>query len=110
MGMTVQIPERLVSALERRAGEEGKEPQAIVDEILEKELNGEATAKPLTERAKGRALLRELGLTRPVSPELVKQYVKPRSDEEREAMLKRLQQISVSPPLSEMIIEDRGPR
>ncbi len=110
MTITVEIPEKLVPLLEERARTEGKEPEDFVVEIIEKELGAGAAPKPLTERERVRAILKEAGFLSEVSPELVKRYVKPRSKEEREAMLKHLQQISFSPTFSEMIIEDRGPR
>ena len=64
----------------------------------------------LTERERVRAIFKEAGLLSEVDPEMVKQYVKPRSKEEVEEMRQRLRQLSFSPTFSEMIIEDRGPR
>ena len=133
---TVQVPRDVMEKLEKRAAKRGVKPQKLAVEILRKGLaakprrarngNGQkaepvvapappqtesaAPAEPETERERLRRILREAGLTRPVSPELLKKYVKPRSPEERAAMLERLQQISFTPTLSEMIIEDRGPR
>ena len=108
--MNVQIPDTLAAKVAARAKVEGKQPQAIVVEILEENLKDATTPKPMTERERIREIFKEAGLLSEVSPELIKEFVKPRSKEEREAMRERLRKLSFSPTFSEMIVEDRGPR
>ena len=110
MSMTIEIPDRLAVQLARRAQATDKKPQIVLLEILEKEFKDDDAPKPQTEREKIRAIFKEAGFLSEVSPEMVKRYVKPRSEEEREAMRERLRKLSFSPTFSEMIIEDRGPR
>ncbi len=110
MLMQIEFPANVAKRLEERARSEGKEPSAVVVEIVEKELPPTPPDKPLTERERVRAIFKEAGLLSEVDPEMVKQYVKPRSEEEVEEMRQRLRQLSFSPTFSEMIIDDRGPR
>jgi hypothetical protein len=107
MSLTVEIPDKLAARLKQRAEESGKQPGEAVVEIVEKELAAIMQDKPMTERERIRAILKEAGMLSEVSPELLKRYVTTRTPEEREELLKRLQQISISPTFSEMIIEDR---
>lgn len=110
MSMIVEIPDHLAVQLTRRAQAADKKPQNILLEILEKEFKEAQAPKPQTEREKIRSIFKEAGFLSEVSPEMVKRYVKSRSEAEREAMREQLRKLSFSPTFSEMIIEDRGPR
>lgn len=101
MGMTVEIPEKLVPLLEQRASAVGKAPEALVVAIVEKELTTASAPKPLSERERIRAIFKEAGLLSEVDPDLVRQYVKPHTPEEVEEMRHRLQPLSFSPTFSE---------
>jgi hypothetical protein len=110
MTVTVHLPEMLEEALKRRAQQIGKKPEDVIIDIVAKELDSTAAVRPMTEREKVRAALKAGNFLTEVSPELVKRYVTTHSEEERDALLKELQKISLSSPtLSEMIIEDREP-
>ena len=107
MTINIDFPNEVELALNERARQTGKRTQDVIVEFVKQGLAAESAEEPMSEREQMRALLKEAGMLSEVSPELLKLYVKPRTDEEREAILKELQQISFSPTFSEMILEDR---
>jgi len=51
--------------------------------------------------------LQQAGLLRPISPELMRRYVR-LSPQEREVVRQELAKLRFEPPLSQQIIQDRG--
>jgi hypothetical protein len=99
--LTLELPKDLLRLLQKRASEEGQEPQEAVLRILQKELSPEAKS----ERERIEQALEESGLIRPLSEEL-RQMIDPGID--YEAVRRELAKRSFDPPLSQIIIENRG--
>ncbi|MBI1802510.1 MAG: hypothetical protein HY259_03340 [Chloroflexi bacterium] len=108
MPSTLQIPDDVMQKLRQRAQQEGTDPDELAASLLRYLL--EPLREGKVERQRAIAALQDDGLLRPVNPELVQQYVKPRSRSERNAIRSQLRQLAISPSLSEMIVEDRGAR
>ncbi len=109
--LALELSPDALRRLERYAADRGVKPQDAAREILERAL-GDGAGKRVerTERIRIRSVLRKAGLTRGVSKQLVRKYVRVKAPVEREAMRRRLRQKRFDPLLSEIIIEDRGKR
>ncbi len=113
--LIVQVPDKIREQLNKRAQSEGKDPQAVALEILERDLGtAEEKAKTPsvsydTEEARRERVyqkLREEGLIRPLSDELRKQIKDPASIEEVREILSR----TGGKPLSQIVIDQRQER
>jgi hypothetical protein len=99
--LTLDMPKDLLALLQKRAVERGEEPQKAALRILQKELMPEArTEQELVIQA-----LQEAGLIRPLGEEL-RQMIDPNID--YEAVRRELAERSFDPPLSQIILENRG--
>ncbi len=110
MSLNVRIPDALRRQIEQRASAEGKQPETWVIEAVEKQLDEISAPTSDTHRERVRAVLKEAGLLSEVSSELLERFVKPQTREEVELLREQIQRISITPPLSETIIADRGPK
>ena len=99
--LTLEMPKDLLAILKKRAVERGEEPQKVALSILQKELAPEAKS----EREQVIEVLRASGLVRPLSKEL-RQMIDP--DIDYEAVRRELAEQSFDPPLSQIILENRG--
>ena len=100
--LTLELPKDLLRLLQKRASEEGQEPQEAALRILKEELTPEAKS----ERERVIEVLQAAGLIRPLSEEL-RQMIDPSvTHEEVEAAFAR----AGGEPLSEIIIEQRRER
>jgi hypothetical protein len=99
--LTLEMPKDLLAILKKRAVERGEEPQKVALGILQKELAPEAKS----ERELVIQALQEAGLIRPLSEEL-RQMIDP--DVDYEAVRRELAEQSFDPPLSQIILENRG--
>lgn len=99
--LTLELPKDLLRLLQERAVEGGEELQEAVLRILERELAPEARS----EREQVIEALRASGLVRPLSEEL-QQMIAPNID--YEAVRRELAERSFDPPLSQIILENRG--
>lgn len=99
--LTLELPKDLLGLLQKRASDGGEEPQKVALEILRKELAPEAKS----ERERVIEVLQAAGLIRPLSEEL-QQMIDPNTD--YEAVRRELAARSFDPPLSQIIIENRG--
>ena len=104
--LTLELPKDLLSLLQERASERGQKLQEAALRILQKELAPEAKS----ERARIVQALEDSGLIRPLSPELREKYVRCLDPIERERIRQELAKKTFTPPLSEIIIQDRGER
>jgi len=110
-----QVPERIREQLNKRAQSEGKDPQVVALEILERDL-GEVEQKAETptapyeteevRRARVYRKLREEGVIVPLSDAL-KKYILP--DVDREAVFEEMNRVG-GKPLSQIVIEQRQER
>ena len=99
--LTLEMPKDLLTLLQRWASERGEEPQKAALRILQKELALEAKS----EREQVIEALRASGLVRPLSEDL-RQMIDP--DVDYEAVRRELAERSFDPPLSQIILENRG--
>lgn len=99
--LTLEMPKDLLAILRKRAVERGEEPQKVALSILQKELAPEAKS----ERERVIEVLQAAGLIRPLSEEL-RQMIDP--DVDYEAVRRELAEQSFDPPLSQIILENRG--
>jgi hypothetical protein len=99
--LTLELSKDLLSLLQERASERGQELQEAALRILQKELASEAKS----ERERVVEALRTSGLVRPLSEEL-RQMIDPSID--YEAVRRELAGRSFDPPLSQIILENRG--
>ena len=99
--LTLEMPKDLLAILKKRAVERGEEPQKVALSILQKELAPEAKS----ERERVIEVLRASGLVRPLSEDL-RQMIDPGVD--YEAVRRELAEQSFDPPLSQIILENRG--
>ncbi|MBM4466895.1 MAG: hypothetical protein FJ014_15315 [Chloroflexi bacterium] len=99
--LTLELPKDLLRLLQERASEREQELQEVALRILQKELAPEAKS----ERELVIQALQEAGLIRPLSEEL-RQMIDPSID--YEAVRRELAERSFDPPLSQIIIENRG--
>ncbi|MFQ6016531.1 MAG: hypothetical protein ACE5NP_13945 [Anaerolineae bacterium] len=99
--LTLKLPKDLLMLLQKRASERGQELQEAALRILQKELAPEAKS----ERERVIEALRTSGLARPLSEEL-RQMIDP--DIDYEAVRRELVEQSFEPPLSQIILENRG--
>jgi hypothetical protein len=99
--LTLEMPKDLLAILKKRAVERGEEPQKVALGILQKELAPEAKS----ERERVIEVLQAAGLIRPLSEEL-RQMIDP--DVDYEAVRRELAEQSFDPPLSQIILENRG--
>ncbi|GAG34298.1 unnamed protein product [marine sediment metagenome] len=99
--LTLELPKDLLSLLQERASKGGQEPQEAALRILRKELAPEAKS----EREQVIEALRASGLVRPLSEDL-RQMIDP--DIDYEAVRRELAERSFDPPLSQIILENRG--
>ena len=104
--LTLELPKDLLRLLQKRASEEGQEPQEAALRILKEELTPEAKS----ERERIEQALEDSGLIRPLSPELREKYVRRLDPIERERIRQELAKKTFTPPLSEIIIQGRGER
>jgi hypothetical protein len=100
--LTLELPKDLLSLLQERASERGQELQEAALRILQKEL---APEEVKSERERVVEALRTSGLVRPLSEEL-RQMIDPSID--YEAVRRELVEQSFDPPLSQIILENRG--
>ncbi len=98
--LTLELPMDLLGLLQERASERGQELQEAALRILQKELTPEKS-----EREQVIEALRASGLVRPLSEEL-RQMIDP--DIDYEAVRRELAEQSFDPPLSQIILENRG--
>jgi DNA repair photolyase len=104
MTVTIQIPDDVMQKLQQRANREGIEPYSLATDILRNALEPGST--PTSERAAVLQALREAGLLVELSPELRKKIIPGVTHKEvREALARAGGQ-----PLSEMAIQQRGPK
>jgi len=101
--MTINLTDEEYTALTAEAAKSGKQPEALLHEIMVQRLQPSPQVKhPMTGRELAEKLYREgeienLPTRRPLTPE-------------EQAELERIGKLfAVGKPLSEMIIEDRGP-
>ncbi|MFQ5813733.1 MAG: hypothetical protein ACE5I2_11200 [Anaerolineae bacterium] len=99
--LTLELPTDLLRLLQERASERGQELQEATLRILQKELVSEVKS----ERELVIQALQEAGLIRPLSEEL-RQMIDPSID--YEAVRRELAERSFDPPLSQIILENRG--
>lgn len=99
--LTLELPTDLLRLLQERASERGQELQEATLRILQKELVSEVKS----ERELVIQALQEAGLIRPLSEEL-RQMIDPSID--YEAVRRELAGRSFDPPLSQIILENRG--
>jgi len=99
--LTLELPKDLLGLLQKRASEGGQEPQEAALRILKKELAPEAKS----EHEQVIEVLQAAGLVRPLSEEL-RQMIDPNID--YEAVRRELAERSFDPPLSQIILENRG--
>ena len=99
--LTLELPKDLLSLLQERASERGQKLQEAALRILQKELAPEAKS----EREQVVEALRASGLVRPLSEDL-RQMIDP--DIDYEAVRRELAERSFDPPLSQIILENRG--
>jgi hypothetical protein len=99
--LTLELPKDLLSLLQERASERGQKLQEAALRILQKELALEAKS----EREQVIEALRASGLVRPLSEDL-RQMIDP--DIDYEAVRRELAEQSFDPPLSQIILENRG--
>ncbi|MEA3459317.1 MAG: hypothetical protein U9R11_01325 [Chloroflexota bacterium] len=99
--LTLELPKDLLKLLQKRASEGGQELQEAALQILQKELAPEAKG----ERERVIEVLRASGLVQPLSEEL-QQMIDPNID--YEAVRRELAERSFEPPLSQIILENRG--
>ena len=99
--LTLELPKDLLELLQKRASERGQELREAALQILRKELAPEAKS----ERERVIEVLQAAGLIRPLSEEL-RQMIDPSID--YEAVRRELAERSFDPPLSQIILENRG--
>jgi hypothetical protein len=99
--LTLELPKDLLSLLQERAAERGQKLQEAALRILQKELAPEIKS----EREQVLEALQASGLVRPLSEEL-RQMIDP--DIDYEAVRRELAERSFDPPLSQIILENRG--
>jgi hypothetical protein len=99
--LTLELPKDLLSLLQQRASERGQELQDAALRILQKELAPEVKS----ERERVIEALHTSGLVRPLSEEL-RQMIDPGID--YEAVRRELAEQSFDPPLSQIILDNRG--
>ena len=102
--LTLNLPPDLYDRLRTTAQEQGKPVEAVALEWLAEK---SPPAQPMTDRERARAALRAAGLLAEISPrekELADQSTL--TLEEARAILDRTE----GPPLSEVILEMRGPK
>ncbi len=100
--LTLELPKDLLSLLQERASERGQELQEAALRILQKEL---APEEVKSGRERIVEALRTSGLVRPLSEEL-RQMIDPGID--YEAVRRELAGQSFEPPLSQIILDNRG--
>ena len=101
--MTIRLTDEEYAALAAEAAKSGKQPEAILHEIMLQTLQPpQSTTRPLTEHELAEQLYREgmllnLATRKPLTPE-------------EQAERQRLARVFAhGKPLSEMVLEDRGP-
>ena len=104
--LTLELPKDLLRFLQKHAVEREEELQEAALRILERELAPEARS----ERERTVQALEDSGLIRPLSPELREKYVRCLDPIERQRIRQELAKKTFTPPLSEIIIQDRGDR
>ena len=100
--LTLKLPKDLLMLLQKRASERGQKLQEAALRILQKEL---APEEVKSERERVIEALRTSGLVRPLSEEL-RQMIDPGID--YEAVRRELAEQSFEPPLSQVILDNRG--
>lgn len=103
--LTLELPPQIYQQLRERAERLGKSPQAIVREWLIERLSS-PNSEPVSDREKVRAALRTAGLRIEMSPALRARVNPSLSLEEVETALAK----AGGTPLSEIILEQRGPK
>jgi hypothetical protein len=104
--LTVRLPATLHNRLRRRAREKDTSLNQVLIEAVQRGLDSEPPAETLSEREQIVKILKQSGLYEPLGPGWNKFVSEPvRSHEEL-----RRQVGELVPPLSETVIEDRGPR
>ena len=98
--LTLELPMDLLGLLQERASERGQELQKAALRILQKELTPEKS-----EREQVIEALQTSGLVQPLGEEL-RQMIDP--DIDYEAVRRELAEQSFDPPLSQIILENRG--
>ena len=104
--LTLELPRDLLRFLQKRAVEREEELQEAALRILVRELDPEARS----EQERTVQALEDSGLIRPLSPELREKYVRCLDPIERQRIRQELAKKTFTPPLSEIIIQDRGDR
>jgi hypothetical protein len=105
--LTVRLPADMHQRLRRRARENNLSLNQTIIQAVQEALNSEPAGETLSEREQVLRVLKESGLYEPLGPEWRKSI----GDEPVLPHEELRQQIGeLSPPLSETIIEDRGPR
>ena len=103
--MTVRLPNKLHKRLKQRAQSENQSLNAVIVEALQQSIEQEGTVYETQEDQAWR-LMREKGLWEPLGPAW-DEYLKDAPDISHQELREMLKGV---PPLSEIIIEDRGPR
>jgi hypothetical protein len=105
--LTVRLPAALHTRLRRRARENDLSLNQIIVEAVQRGLESEPAHETLSEREQVLKVLKESGLYEPLGPE----WRKFMTDEPPLSHRELWEQVGeLSPPLSDTIIEDRGPR
>jgi len=99
--LIVELSPRAYQALQERARKLGKPPQTLSREILEQALQEEAQPPRTT-----REILQALGRLRPLGPDLRRRIIPGVTIEEVRRSLAKAQ----GPSLSEIVLEQRGPK
>jgi hypothetical protein len=102
--MTIRLTDQEYAALSAEAARQGKQPEALLHDVVQQRFQpaSQANRRPLSadefeEKLYREGLIEHMATRQPVTPE-------------EQAELERLGQVfSGGKPMSEMVIEDRGP-
>jgi len=105
--LTVRLPAALHQRLRRRARENNLSLNQTIIQEVQRGLDSTPPDETLPERERVLRVLKESGLYDPLGPEWRK-FIDNETELSHEELRQRIGELS--PPLSETIIEDRGPR
>jgi hypothetical protein len=105
--LTVRLPAALHQRLRRRARENNLSLNQTIIQEVQRGLDSTPPDETPPERERVMRVLKESGLYDPLGPEWRK-FIDDESELSHEELRQRIGELS--PPLSETIIEDRGPR
>ena len=105
--LTVRLPAALHQRLRRRARENNLSLNQTIIQAVQEGLDSEPADETLSEREQVLRVLKESGLYEPMGPEW-RNFIGDEPVLSHEELRRQIGELS--PPLSETIIEDRGPR